>query len=130
MSLDERVELQLKALEFFKDWSNYLLVTTVVALGWVASGDSLEISRHALWYVVGSFGFSIVFGIFTLALIPLIAEGIDKSTKSFYDVVATFDLIWFMGPRISCKLKWVCWVQHVLFLAGILIFTLSRMSRL
>jgi len=31
-----------KALEFFKDWSNYLLVTTVAALGWVA--DSAHFS--------------------------------------------------------------------------------------
>jgi hypothetical protein len=30
-----------KALEYLKDWSNYLLVTTVAALGWVATVEQL-----------------------------------------------------------------------------------------
>jgi hypothetical protein len=31
------IEQKLKALESFKDWTNYLLVTTVAALGWTVS---------------------------------------------------------------------------------------------
>jgi hypothetical protein len=34
-------EQKLKALDAFKDWSNYLLITTVAALGWTASKDAL-----------------------------------------------------------------------------------------
>jgi hypothetical protein len=31
---------KLKALDAFKDWTNYLLVTTVAALGWAARKDA------------------------------------------------------------------------------------------
>ncbi len=55
------------ALQTFERWSNYLLVTTVAATGWIAS-KNLEISptmkNASLW----CFGVSIVFGILTLAL--------------------------------------------------------------
>ena len=125
MSLDPNVEQHLKALEFFKDWSNYLLVTTVAALGWVASANHPAISPHALRWVIGCLGFSVVFAVFTLALVPLVGEGITKETQSFYDVVARFDLIWFLGPEIPFKLKWVCWLQHILFLAGIITYTIA-----
>jgi hypothetical protein len=36
----DAVEQKLKALDAFKDWSNYLLVTTVAALGWTAGKDA------------------------------------------------------------------------------------------
>jgi hypothetical protein len=63
-----------KALEFFKDWSNYLLVTTVAALGWVASGTTIFTSHSVKPWCVWLFALSVVFGIFTLALIPLVQE--------------------------------------------------------
>ena len=129
MSLDLNIEQHLKALEFFKDWSNYLLVTTVAALGWVASADRPAISPRALRWVIGCLGFSVVFAVFTLALVPLVAEGITKQTQSFYDVVAHFDLIWFLGPEIPFKLKWVCWPQHILFLAGIITYTVANIRK-
>ena len=33
----DRLDQKLKALDAFKDWSNYLLVTTVAALGWTST---------------------------------------------------------------------------------------------
>ena len=56
MSLDANIEQQLKALEFFKDWSNYLLVTTVAALGWVASATNPPIGPNAVRWVMGCLG--------------------------------------------------------------------------
>ena len=35
--MDPKVTQLLGALGFFKDWTNYLLVTTVAALGWIAT---------------------------------------------------------------------------------------------
>jgi len=37
VSVVSKQEQKLKALEWFKDWSNYMLITTVAALGWVAA---------------------------------------------------------------------------------------------
>jgi hypothetical protein len=110
-------------LDFFKDWSNFLLVTTVAALGWVATKDRPHISATALRWTIFLFSASVVFAIFTLALIPIVAEGVDKTTKSFYDVPACFTLLWLWGPMLAFKLKYVCWPQHVLFLAGIIVFS-------
>lgn len=126
MGLDPNVEQHLKALASFKDWSNYMLVTTVAALGWVASTTSPAIGPDAVRWVIGCLGASVLFAIFTLALVPIVAEGITQNTQSFYDVVADFDLIWTLGPRIGLKLKWVCWWQHILFLAGIIIYTVAH----
>jgi len=92
--MNPHIEQTLKALEMFKDWSNYLLVTTVAALGWVATSDQPKISRKALRWTIGALGASTVFGIFTLALIPLVAEAITHETPSFYGVVPRFNLLW------------------------------------
>src|SRR5438552_18603980 len=99
------VEHLLKGLEFFGNWSNYILVTTVAALGWVASKERARISSGALQWVIGCFCTSIIFAIFTLALIPLVAESITSNTRSFYDLAPQFDLIYSFGPRISLRLK-------------------------
>ena len=36
----DKLDQKLKALEAFKDWSNYLLIATVAALEWTAKQDS------------------------------------------------------------------------------------------
>lgn len=123
--MDPHIEQLLQALDFFKDWSNFLLVTTVAALGWVATKDRPHISTLAVRWTVFCFGSSVVCAILTLALIPIVAEGITKVTTSFYDVPARFTLLWLWGPEWEFKLKYVCWPQHVLFLAGIIIVTAS-----
>jgi len=115
--MDEK-EQKLKALDCFKDWSNYLLVTTVAALGWVAAKESPVNSRVVVW----CFAISAVFGIFTLALVPLVAEGIKDGAESIYDVQATFSLFWFGGREGKFKLKYVCWPQHIFFIFGIIVY--------
>lgn len=123
--MDPHIEQLLKGLEFFKDWSNFLLVTTVAALGWVATKDRPHISVRALRWTIGLWAISVVFAIFTLALIPIIVERIEETTVSFYDVQAPFNLLWLWGPQLEFKLKYVCWLQHVLFLGGIIVFSIA-----
>jgi hypothetical protein len=130
-----------KALEHFKDWSNYLLVTTVAALGWVASGKA-GISDPCLRSLcLVSFGGSAVFGMLTLALIPLIAEQYHPGKQatdrkgvlrfenkqpvlmnSFYDVFAKFNVF---NWKWACKVKYVCFFQHTLFILGIVYFVIG-----
>jgi hypothetical protein len=126
MPMDANIEQHLNALDAFKDWSNYILVTTVAALGWVASVNQVALPHAAIRWVVACLGLSVVFGIFTLALIPIVAEGVKTDTATFYDVTARFNLIWNWPPEWGFKLKWVCWPQHVLFLLGIIIYTGAR----
>jgi hypothetical protein len=71
------LDQKFKALEFFKDFSDYMLVTTVAALGWISSQDTATkpwanptLKPYCLWCL----GLSSLFAILTLALIPLIGE--------------------------------------------------------
>lgn len=110
-----------EALAHFKDWSNYLLVTTVAALGWVATKDAPLFWQP--WMKIAciwSFALSAVCGIFTLALIPLVAEQ-QGETESFYKVKAKFKLF---GAR-SLYMKQVCFPQHFLFIVGVVIFAVG-----
>jgi hypothetical protein len=116
-------EIDLASLGAFKDWSNYLLVTTVAAAGWLGKTEvELSANRFELWCLA----LSACFGIFTLALIPIITSlirEIDGETKTtFYDITADFELL---GGR-GMKIKWVCFWQHFLFLIGVLAFAVHR----
>ena len=64
--MDPKIKQILAAIKSFKDWSNYLLVTTVAALGWVTTNHLVGIAGIARAFVIGFLGSSIVFGIFTL----------------------------------------------------------------
>jgi hypothetical protein len=115
----------LGSLGFFKDWSNYLLVTTVAALGWVAKGDA-AIEGLALQWTIGLLCASTVFAIFTLALIPIVGENlVDKN--SFYSVEAPFKPFG-VGPTWHFKLKYVCWPQHVLFLIAVIVYAIGSIA--
>src|ERR1700675_206652 len=82
-TLDQR----LKALEAFKDWSNYLLVATVGALGWTTTHDGAHFSSVVIGNVcAGLFAISVIFAILTLALIPHIAEDLKAKDSSIYRV--------------------------------------------
>ena len=115
--------LRVKVLGFFKDWTNYLLVTTVAALGWIATKPLIP-DGGALKWTIGFLCLSIVFAILTLALIPLVGEKLTAGT-SMYDVKAKFTIFWLWGPEAEAKLKWVCWPQHIFFLAGIITFSVG-----
>src|SRR6266851_4301513 len=67
-----KVDHRLAALTSFKDFTNYLLVTTVAATGWVATQGSVAGWLRGACTVL--FALSAIFGIFTLALIPPVAE--------------------------------------------------------
>jgi hypothetical protein len=111
----------LASLGYFKDWTNYLLVTSVAALGWVAKGDAL-VTGWALTCTISFLCVSIVFAILTLAVIPLVGERL-RDGISIYSTRATFKLLWLWGPEFSAGLKSFCWPQHVFFLAAVIVFS-------
>jgi hypothetical protein len=113
--MEPLIQQRLKALEAFKDWSNYLLVTTVAALGWVSTKDALCFSSVWVYKAcIWSFATSIFFSILTLGLVPHIAELIDGK-RSIYDV--HWD-----GWQLKIELVHVCFPGHVSFLAGVLLY--------
>jgi hypothetical protein len=127
MSIGKKDQL-LKSLEYFKDWSNYLLVTTVAAMGWV-SASGLVLDPKFIQPVLWCLALSIVFGIFTLALIPIVGETLTDDTESIYDVRGSFRLFWMTGPKLSWPLKYVCWWQHILFILAILLYAYGTNAR-
>ena len=102
-------------------------MTTVAALGW-ASTEVTFSSSLARLLVVGPLTLSAVLGIFTLGLIPLVAEDLNEHSGSIYKVRAKFNLLWMWPPSWRLSLKWVCWPQHVLFIVGIVAFGWSAVS--
>jgi len=119
-------EQKLKALEWFKDWSNYMLVTTVAAIGWIAASKSLSLWH---WGALIAFGLSAIFAVLTLAAIPLIAEQVSISTTSIYDVTARYR--WrYMSGAATCpiKIKAVCFPQHLFFILGVIAYVVSEMD--
>jgi len=121
-----KLEQQLKALEFFKDWSNYLLLTTVAALGWCGSTESGLADSPVRWWCIWAFALSIVFGIFTLGLTPVVAEEMREEIGSIYYAKGHFSFFWLWGKEIGMRLKTVCWPQHLLFLAGIILYAAAK----
>jgi hypothetical protein len=124
------------ALTAFKDWSNYLLVTTVGLLAWV--GEHTQVNR---WRAasVGLLCFSAVFGIFTLALVPLVREKIAQAPvidaksevksrpQSIYEVKPEFRL--FFGVVIRrMRIKHACWPQHAAFIAGVVFYSIASIA--
>jgi hypothetical protein len=115
------------ALQSFKDWSNYLLVTTVAATGWIAS-DNVEFSSNVLKAAsLWSLGTSILFGILTLSLIPLTAQQIEDTHESIYQVPVSFSMFGRREP-FHAFLTQVCRPQHVAFLFGMLFLCLGTVG--
>jgi len=109
----------LKALDGFKDWSNYLLVTTVAAMGWTATQ---ECNFRVSWMrsrAILSFAASIVFAILTLALIPHVAEDIKETTEG---VAPSIYYVYWRDRGFHWRLTYLCLPQHLLFLLGILLY--------
>ena len=111
------------SLEHFKDWSNYLLVTTVAALGWTATKDQ-AFRSWARSLCILLFALSTVFAIFTLAMISPIAEQ-GRGYQSIYEVPVTF---WLTNLTGAMHLKCVCLPQHILFILGIIMYAVGTMG--
>jgi hypothetical protein len=112
--------MERKPLEFFKDWSNYLLVTTVAALGWITT-DNVEFwSPTVKLLCIWCFALSIVFAMLTLALIPLIEEQ-RLADQSIYGVRAK---CWVCGSN-GRTLRSMCLPQHILFIFGVLLYAVG-----
>ena len=111
------------SLGHFKDWSNILLVTTVAALGWAASKDQ-AFRRATRPLCVLLFALSTVFAIFTLALVPLVAEQ-GQGYRSIYEVPVTF---WGSEWIGKIHLIYVCMPQHLRFIAGIILYAIGTMG--
>jgi len=124
----EHIDHLLKAVECFKDSSNFMLMLSVVALGWVVEhpGGLHEGLRDA---VVICMGLSVIFGLFTMGLIPLVAETLTGTTTSIYDVRGEFRTFVLGGRDHSLPLKAVCWPQQVLFIAGILLYVIGNIMK-
>ena len=106
-------DAQAKALEFVNGASSYVLLATIALLAWVASGvefsnDGLRVASMACLML------SIVFGVATLALIPLVQEA-RRPGQSNFEVEARFMLF----GRRGARLKSVLLPQYVLLLLGV-----------
>jgi hypothetical protein len=122
----DAVEQKLKALDSFKDWSNYLLVTTVAALGWAAEKDAGTFCTP--WMKQGAvvlFALSVVFAILTLALIPHVAEDIKLTDEGCPSIYQVYWEDWFVRLRLTR----LCFPQHIFFLLGILLYASGAVFR-
>ena len=124
----EHIDHLLKAVEYFNNSNNYLIVVSVIALGWVVEhpGGVHESLKNA---VVLCMGLSTVFGLFTMGLLPLVAETLTGTTESIYDVKGQFRTFVLGGRNHSLPLKAVCWPQQVLFLTGILLYAVGHVMK-
>jgi hypothetical protein len=112
-------DAQTKALEFVSGANNYVLLATVALLAWVASG--VEFSTEALRLAaIARLTISVVFGVATLALIPLVQEA-RRPGQSNFDVRVSFSLF----GRRSSRPKAALLPQHLLFLAGVILYVLG-----
>lgn len=115
-------DAQGKALEFVGTASNYLLLASIALLAWVAS--AVEFSSAPLRFAsMACLTLSVVFGVLTLALIPLVQEA-RRPGQSNFDVEVRFLLF---GPRKS-RLKAVLLPQHLLLLAGLILYVVGMLD--
>ena len=83
-------DAQAKALEFVNSASSYVLLATIALLAWVASG--VEFSNDGLRVAsMACLTLSVIFGVATLALIPLVQEA-RRPGQSNFEVEARFML--------------------------------------
>jgi uncharacterized membrane protein len=113
---------QTKALEFVNQASSFVLIATIALLAWVASG--VEFSSDGLRFgAMGCLTLSIVFGVGTLTLIPLVQEA-RRPGQSNFDVTPAFALL----GRRSARLRTVMLPQYVLLLAGIILYVVGMIQ--
>ena len=122
----DALERSMTALGLFKDWSNYLLVTTVAAIGWVGTRTRKEPSallQVSLWLLA----ISAVLGIFTLALLPLLAQEVKKRCDgSFTSIYRTQVTSSVFSIPVPLYLTQLCRPQHVTFILGLLAYAAAE----
>jgi hypothetical protein len=115
-------DAQTKALEFVNSASTYVLIATLALTAWVASG--VEFSSEGLRVTsMTCLALSVVFGVATLALIPLVQEERQPGQSNF-DVEAHFKLF---GWR-SAHLKATLFPQYFLLLAGLILYVIGMVG--
>ncbi len=124
----EHIDHLLKAVEYFNTSNNYLILITVVALGWVVEHPA-GVHESLKDAVVLCMGLSTVFGLFTMGLLPSVAETLTGTTESIYDVRGQFRTFVIGGRSHSLPLKAVCWPQQVLFIAGIILYAIGNVMK-
>jgi hypothetical protein len=111
-----------RALEFVHQSSAYVLLANIALLAWVASGvefsgDALRLSSMTCLTL------AVVFGVATLALIPLIQEA-RRPGQSNFDVEAWFTLLGRRGPRLQSTML----PQYLFLLAGIILYVIGMVD--
>jgi len=115
----QAIDQQTKALEFVSRANGYVLLATIALLAWVASG--VEFSTDALRLAaMACLTASVVCGVGTLALIPLVQEA-RRPGQSNFDVVVQFSLV----GRRRARLRAALLPQHVLLLAGVILYAVG-----
>ena len=115
-------DAQAKALEFVNSASSYVLLATIALLAWVASG--VEFSNDALRVAsMACLTLSVIFGVATLALIPLVQEA-RRPGQSNFEVQAHFMLLGQRGARLKSALL----PQYLFLLAGVVLYVCGMVA--
>ena len=112
-------DTQTKALELLSSANNAVLLATIALLAWVASGVEFSVEGLRL-AAMACLTMSVVFGVATLALIPLVQEA-RRPGQSNFEVEVRFTLL---GQR-SSRLKALLLPQYLLLLAGLILYVLG-----
>jgi hypothetical protein len=115
-------DAQAKALEFVNSASSYVLLASIALLAWVASGvefsnDGLRIASMACLML------SVVFGVVTLSLVPLVQEA-RRPGQSNFEVEARFMLFGRRGARLKSALL----PQYLLLLVGLVLYVVGMVG--
>ncbi len=111
-----------RALEFVSRAASLTLIATMAFLAWVASG--VEFSSEGLRLAsMASLTLSVVFGVGTLALIPLVQEA-RKPGQSNFEVEARYVLF----GRRSVRLKATLLPQYGFLLVGVILFAVGMID--
>jgi len=115
-------EAQTKALEFVASASIFTLLATIALVAWVSSG--VEFADQGIRLCsMACLTLSVVCGVGTLVLIPLVQEG-RRPGQSNFDVDARF---WLLGQR-SSRLRSTMLPQYLLLLAGLILYVVGMID--
>jgi len=113
---------QAKALDFVSHAASYALLATIALLAWVASG--VEFADQAVRLAaMACLTLSVICGIGTLALIPLVQET-RRPGQSNFDVEVHYRLF----GRRSSYLKSAMLPQYLLLIAGIVLYAIGMVE--